>query len=88
MQAKPKQGRPRSLARLKASLHRAGITQQQVALAAGVVVPTVCHVLAGRAVSANVVGTAKRLLAAHQNGAEKLAAPSGPAGVLESTAAP
>ena len=68
-----------SLARLKRALQRAGITQQRVADAAGVTKPSVCHVLAGRAVSANVVNTAKRLLAAHQNGAEKLAAPSGPA---------
>ena len=88
MQAKAKQAGPRSLARLKVALHRAGITQQQVADAAGVVVPTVCHVLAGRAVSANVINTAKRLLAARQNGREPVAAAANPADGLETTPAP
>ncbi len=57
---------PRKIARLKRAIKLAGITQQQVADAAGVTKPTVCQVLAGRAVSANVVGTAKRLLAERQ----------------------
>lgn len=85
MQAKPMQPR-RSLARLKTALQRAGITQKQVATAAGVGIPTVCHVLAGRAVSANVVGVAKRLLTGAQNGAEKPAEPRAAREVLETDA--
>ena len=53
----------RTLARLKVALHEAGVTQQAVADAAGTTKPHVCNVLAGRAASANVINTAKRLLA-------------------------
>jgi transcriptional regulator with XRE-family HTH domain len=53
----------RTLARLKRALQRHGITQLRVAQEAGVGKYHVCHVLAGRAVSRNVVNTAKRLLA-------------------------
>lgn len=60
---------PRTLARLKSALQRHGIPQKSVASAAGVSKHMVCHVLAGRAVSANVVDTAKRLIEAEkQNG--------------------
>lgn len=52
-----------SLARLKRRLQRAGIAQGQVATEAHVTKFMVCHVLAGRAKSRNVVTTAKRLLA-------------------------
>lgn len=55
--------RPRKLARLLRSLQAAGITQRAVAVEAGVVPPVVCHVFAGRAVSANVITAAQRLLA-------------------------
>lgn len=52
-----------TLARLKRRLQRAGIAQGHVAVAAHVSKHMVCHVLAGRATSQNVVMTAKRLLA-------------------------
>lgn len=52
-----------SLARLKRKLKRHGITQDEVAREAGVGRTLVVHVLAGRAKSANVVATVKRLLA-------------------------
>ncbi len=77
-----------TLTRLKRDLKRRGITQTQVAEAAAVGRTLVVHVLAGRAKSQNVVNTAKRLLAEHQHGREKLAAAPEPEGVLESTAAP
>lgn len=54
---------PRTLARLKSSLQRHGISQNAVANAAGVTKHMVSHVLAGRAKSANVVDHAKRLIA-------------------------
>lgn len=57
---------PRTLARLKAALQRHGIQQTAVAEAAGVSKHMVSHVLAGRAVSANVVGTAQKLIATAQ----------------------
>ena len=60
MQRNPTQ---RSLARLKADLRAAGVTQQRIADEAGVTKPSVNHVLAGRAVSKNVIATAERLLA-------------------------
>lgn len=53
----------RSLARLKHGLDRHGIKQVDVARAANVSKHMVCHVLAGRAVSAPVVATMKRLIA-------------------------
>ncbi len=53
----------RTLARLKQQLHEHGIQQKTVAEAAGVSKHMVSHVLAGRAVSANVVATVKRLVA-------------------------
>jgi len=56
----------RTVARLKARLQKAGITQQQVAELAHVRISTVCHVLAGRAVSANIVRSAERLLAGRE----------------------
>lgn len=52
-----------TLARLKKQLKSRGITQDQVAQAAGVGRTLVVHVLAGRAKSQNVVDTVKRLLA-------------------------
>lgn len=52
--------------RIKFALKRAGITQGQVARAAGVHFTVVSHVLHRRVVSANVVNTAKRLLAQHR----------------------
>lgn len=55
-------------------MQEAGITQLQVAMAAGVVKQTVTHVLSGRYRSANVVATAKRLLAEANNGNEAGAA--------------
>jgi transcriptional regulator with XRE-family HTH domain len=51
-----------TLARLKKQLKARGITHERVAEAAGVGRTLVVHVLAGRAKSANVVATAKRLL--------------------------
>ncbi len=78
---------PGSLARLKRRLQRAGIRQQDVAEAAGISTVHVCNVLAGRDTSRKVVTTAKRLLAEHQHGPEKLAAPAEQADVLESAAA-
>ena len=53
----------RKLARLKADLHEARITQARVAAASGTSTQHVCNVLAGRVVSANVVNAAIRLLA-------------------------
>ena len=50
------------IARLRSELHRHGIKQRDVAEAAGVTKHMVCHVLARRAVSRNVVETAKRLI--------------------------
>lgn len=52
------------IARLRADLQRHGIKQGDVAREAGVTKHMVCHVLARRAVSANVVASAKRLIAA------------------------
>ncbi|MBM4114111.1 MAG: hypothetical protein FJ253_12205 [Phycisphaerae bacterium] len=52
-----------TLARLRKQLHDRGIQQKTVAAEAGVSKHMVSHVLAGRAVSANVVATAKRLIA-------------------------
>lgn len=61
---------PRTLARLKAALDRLGIAQNDVATAAGVSKHMVSHVLHGRAKSANVVATARRLIeAAKKTGA-------------------
>lgn len=57
-----------TVARLKRKLHAVGITQQRVAETAGVDKTHVCHVLAGRAKSANVVRMAKRLIAEAKNG--------------------
>ena len=53
---------PPNLARLKKQLKALGITQDQVAEAAGVVRTCVSHVLSGRLKSANVVETARRLV--------------------------
>lgn len=52
----------RTLARLKGQLHKHGIKQVEVARAAGVSKHMVCHVLAGRAVSAKVVATMRVLI--------------------------
>ena len=52
-----------TLARLRTALHRHGIAQKDVATAAEVSKFMVSHVLAGRAKSAHVVATAKRLIA-------------------------
>jgi predicted transcriptional regulator len=49
--------------RIKKLLKSVGITQDQVAEAAGVGRTCVSHVLSGRLKSANVVETARRLLA-------------------------
>lgn len=56
---------PRRISLLKKALRNAGITQRRVAAEAGVTKVTVCQVLGGHAVSANVVRTAERLLAEH-----------------------
>jgi RNA-binding protein YhbY len=53
----------RSLARLRSQLERHGIKQVDVARAANVSKHMICHVLAGRAVSAPVVEVIKRLIA-------------------------
>ena len=50
-------------------MKRAGITQDQVALAANVTRPMVNHVLNRRAKSAKVVATAERLLAERESAA-------------------
>lgn len=54
----------RTLARLKNQLHKHGVTQVEVARVAGVSKHMVCHVLAGRAVSARVVATMRVLIEA------------------------
>lgn len=54
----------RTLARLRTQLGRHGIKQVDVAQAAGVSKHMVCHVLAGRAVSAKVIATMRELIAA------------------------
>jgi hypothetical protein len=54
---------PRTLLRLRNALQRAGIPHGQVAAEAGVSKFMVSHVLNGRAKSANVIATIKRLLA-------------------------
>src|SRR5262245_26477342 len=53
----------RRVARVKAALVEAKITQQQVASESGTSTPHVCNVLSGRVVSAHVLATAERLLA-------------------------
>jgi transcriptional regulator with XRE-family HTH domain len=60
--------------RLKRQLKRAGITQDTLADAAGIGRTAVCHVLAGRATSSNVLATAKRLLAAQTRNGKASAA--------------
>jgi len=57
---------PRPRPGLKKELKSHGITHDQVATAANVGRTLVVHVLAGRAKSANVVATAKRLIAERQ----------------------
>jgi len=52
----------RTIRRLKRQLKEAGITQDALAAEANVGRTLVCHVLAGRAKSRNVLTTAKRLL--------------------------
>lgn len=56
-----------TLQRLKRQLKRVGITHERVAAEAGVGRTLVVHVLAGRAKSANVVATVKRLIAEAKN---------------------
>ena len=53
---------PARIARLKRQLQSRGIKQTVVASEAGVSKHMVCHVLAGRAVSAKVVATVRRLI--------------------------
>lgn len=69
---------PRTLARLKADLKRAGVTYRQVAAEASKTSPRghvgihmVSHVLAGRAKSQNVVGTVRRLLTPARDGEQQ-----------------
>lgn len=50
--------------RLRKQLRKHGVTLREVAAVAQVGIPHVCHVLAGRYTSANVVGVARSLLAA------------------------
>ena len=63
MKSKSTQLHARTLARLRGQLHRHGIKQVEVARAAGVSKHMICHVLAGRAVSAKVVATMRVLIA-------------------------
>ena len=57
---------PGKLARLRRQLDRHGISQTEVARVAGVSKHMVCHVLAGRAVSARVVATMRVLIATRE----------------------
>lgn len=59
---------PRTLARLNRSLQSAGVSQKSIAERATVTDTMVCHVLAGRRVSAPVIRAAKELLAEVRNG--------------------
>lgn len=52
-----------TLLRLKRTLKRVGVTQTQVAHAAGVSRTMVVHTLAGRTTSRKVLDTARRLIA-------------------------
>lgn len=62
--------KPRRLASLYRELKANGVRHREVAAEAHVKVSTVCHVLAGRVKSKNVVTTAKRLIAERQALAE------------------
>ena len=66
--------KPRRLASLRRDLDGAGITQRQVAAAAGVDHTTVCSVLAGRSKSKRIVATAKRLIAEAREARERMMA--------------
>jgi len=60
-----------TLSRLKRQARRYGITHDQIAEAARVGRTLVSHVLAGRAKSANVIGTTRRLIAVCRAGRQR-----------------
>jgi hypothetical protein len=64
---KPSEDQDKKLARLIRRKKQYGITLAAIAAEAGDVrITTVCHVLAGRTVSANIVNALKRLIAERQ----------------------
>lgn len=62
-----------NLAQLKRALQTHGVPQTRVAVEAGVSKFMVCHVLAGRAKSANVVAVTRRLIAEARAAAQEQA---------------
>lgn len=58
----------RRLARLRNRIKQAGITQLQIAEAAGVKPPHVCNVLAGRDTSGKILAAAQRLIDQKEDG--------------------